>query len=63
MEPISTAFWLGMILAYFLPTAIAATRDVEHLFLITFINLIVGWSGIGWLACVIWAGVAKTEGA
>lgn len=45
-----------MIAAYFFPTVIASFRDLSvglgRFFLL---NLCVGWTGIGWVFCAIWA--------
>lgn len=41
--------------AYFLPTFIAVAMRTRDRGLIFFVNLIAGWSGLGWLGCLFWA--------
>ena len=43
-----------MILLYFLPTVIAAHRG-HRITGILLLNLFFGWTGIGWLAMLLWA--------
>lgn len=42
-------------LFYFLPTWIAMTRNPEHRSAIEFLNLLFGWTILGWIAALIWA--------
>ena len=44
---------------YFLPTIIADKRNVPHSGAICCINLIFGWTVLGWIAALVWA-VAET---
>jgi len=46
---------------YFVPTMIAAMRSVNHGGAIMLINLLLGWTIIGWFAALIWAIVEKPE--
>jgi hypothetical protein len=47
---------LGIMLgAYFLPTILAAIREHPNVVAIGLLNLLVGWTGIGWLAALIWS--------
>ncbi len=45
----------GLTALYWLPWAIAATRHHQSVVAIALINFFVGWTGIGWLATLIWA--------
>jgi TM2 domain-containing membrane protein YozV len=45
--------------AYFLPSIVGAARDYKGAG-IFFVNLLLGWTGIGWLAAFIWACVGRT---
>jgi hypothetical protein len=47
---------------YFLPVIIAAARKTKNRGGIFAINLLFGWTVIGWIACAIWAAGEKTEG-
>ena len=40
---------------YMLPALIANIRNIEHLKALTWINLLLGWTGIGWLITFVWA--------
>ena len=40
---------------YFAPAIVASSRQHPGSTAIWFINFFVGWTGIGWLACLIWA--------
>lgn len=50
-----TILVLLAITLYFLPTIIAYQRDHDSMITIFFIDLFLGWTLLGWLACVIWA--------
>ena len=49
-------FWF---LFYFLPTIVAALRNKRDLTAIILLNLLLGWSVIGWVVALIWA--VKTD--
>ncbi|HTU34542.1 MAG TPA: superinfection immunity protein [Candidatus Acidoferrum sp.] len=52
-------FVLGMILLYFLPAIIAHNkRDFTAIFLV---DLLFGWTVIGWIVALIWACSAETR--
>ncbi|WP_296976347.1 superinfection immunity protein [Thermobacillus sp. ZCTH02-B1] len=40
---------------YFLPAIVAIARDHEHKGVIFLLNLLLGWSFIGWIILLIWA--------
>ncbi len=40
---------------YFLPTIIAAARHAKNLVGILLLNIFVGWTGIGWVATLVWS--------
>jgi len=59
--------FIGMILVfcfivfYFIPGLIAACRDCKSKSWILMINLFFGWSGLAWVACLIWAICGEKE--
>lgn len=53
-------FVLGLIL-YLLPWLIAKGRDMQGTGALLFVNLFFGWSGIGWVACLLWAALGQTK--
>lgn len=44
---------------YLLPAMIASIRNVEHDGAIIAINVVFGWTVLGWMAALIWAVVEK----
>jgi len=44
---------------YFVPTIVAYRRDSDSFGLILLVNIIAGWTLIGWLAILIWAAEGK----
>ncbi|AFU63989.1 immunity to superinfection [Salmonella phage STML-198] len=48
-------------LAYFLPWIIALLRGTKSNVGIFFLNLIFGWTFIGWLVALVWAFVAERK--
>jgi hypothetical protein len=49
------SFILFLVLMYWLPTIIAIVRQVPSVLGIAVFNFLLGWTGIGWLAALIWA--------
>lgn len=43
------------VIIYFLPSFIASGRRHSATFLIFLLNFTLGWTGIVWLICLIWA--------
>lgn len=52
---------MGMILAilifgvYFLPTLVAFLRCHKNKLAIFFLNILLGWTGIGWTVALVWS--------
>jgi hypothetical protein len=56
MDPGFTFVVGGFILTfYFMPTVIASLRHSQHTGTIFIVNLVFGWTVLGWLAALIWA--------
>jgi hypothetical protein len=55
--------WVGAVLTlgYLLPTAIGVQRGRSNAGSIAVVNIVLGWSVIGWLVALIWASVAHSE--
>ncbi len=51
---------LVLIAFYFLPTLIANGRHLPERSGIFFLNLFLGWTGIGWIIALIWAVTAPS---
>lgn len=46
---------LVSLLLYFAPAFVALSRETKHKWVIAVLNLLFGWSLLGWLICLIWA--------
>jgi hypothetical protein len=46
---------LSLVIVYFVPFMIAAARDLDGYVALLVVNALVGWTGIGWVACLVWA--------
>jgi hypothetical protein len=53
---VALAFILSL---YVMPSAIAAVRGHHQLAAIFILNILLGWTIIGWIAALIWAATAK----
>ena len=42
------------VIFYFIPTIISSERKTAHFNMILFINLVFGWTVLGWIAALIW---------
>jgi hypothetical protein len=51
---------LGII--YFLPTVVAGIRSHRQIWAIFALNLLLGWSFIGWAAAMVWALIRSGNG-
>lgn len=49
------------VLLYFIPSFIAFTRDHDSLGWIIFLNIVLGWTGLGWLFCLVWAAFGRRK--
>jgi len=46
---------LVVLSGYFLPTIVAKSRKHHNTMPIFLLNLFLGWTGLGWLAALIWS--------
>ncbi|WP_460116637.1 superinfection immunity protein [Pseudomonas sp. S2_C03] len=63
----SGSAWAGLVLLvagfliYFLPTFVASSRKHVNFTSIFLVNLLLGWTFLGWVAALVWAFSANTE--
>ncbi len=50
--------FLAAVAVYLLPTFIAAARKHPNTVPIFLVNLLAGWTGLGWLIALVWAASA-----
>jgi hypothetical protein len=61
MDFLFVAIIILAICFYFLPTMIASIRHSEHGTGIFWVNLLFGWTVLGWIAALIWAVTERIE--
>ncbi|HEX3860598.1 MAG TPA: superinfection immunity protein [Stellaceae bacterium] len=49
-----------ILVLYMLPTLLAFARDIPRRKLVTVINIILGWTLIGWLVAFLWATLERS---
>lgn len=54
-EVAAVAIWVGLILAYWAPTLVAALRGHRQMGPILVINLLLGWTFVGWVVALAMA--------
>jgi len=50
-----TALWILGVLLYFVPWVVAAARKHNNSPAIFALNLMLGWTVVGWVAALVWA--------
>ena len=50
-------------LAYFLPAVIAFLRGHHQRMAILVLNLLLGWTALGWIVALVWSFTAKRQAA
>jgi uncharacterized membrane protein YqaE (UPF0057 family) len=53
MNASSIGLFVGILVIYFLPTI--AAWETKHISGIMILNLLLGWTVLGWIAALIWA--------
>ena len=47
------------VIIYMLPTLIAFARDIPRRHAVTVVNIVLGWTLVGWFICFLWATLAQ----
>lgn len=55
LKIIEGAVFLGAVMLYLAPSIIADAREREDAFAVTMVNILLGWTVIGWFAALVWA--------
>jgi hypothetical protein len=55
LKIIESAVFLGALVLYFVPAMIADARERKDAFAVTIVNVLLGWTVIGWFAALLWA--------
>jgi hypothetical protein len=58
---LATGYLVIFLVFYFLPTVVAALRRHHNATAICLLNLLLGWTALGWLIALIWSATA-TQG-
>jgi hypothetical protein len=53
--------WIVAALLYFIPAVVAVRRHHRQRLAITVLNVLLGWTLIGWVVALVWACTADTQ--
>ncbi|TZG40657.1 superinfection immunity protein [Halomonas eurihalina] len=54
--------WLAVLVAgYFLPLIIAAWRNMPNAVAISVLNVVAGWTFVGWVVALVWSCLDKPD--
>jgi uncharacterized membrane protein YqaE (UPF0057 family) len=60
-EPMATILIVGAVFLYFVPVVIAMGRGMSSSGMLLFLNIILGWTVLGWFFCILWAATGSTR--
>lgn len=46
---------IALFIAYMLPSILGLALDTPHLLRLALVNLLLAWTVVGWIACLVWA--------
>jgi hypothetical protein len=52
---IGLLLWVIMLGIYLIPTLVAWSQEHHHLYAIAFLNVLSGWTLVGWIGALVWA--------
>ena len=47
--------WAAMLGIYLIPTLVAYSQQHHHVYAIAFLNVLSGWTLLGWIGALVWA--------
>lgn len=50
-----TPFTVIIIIGYFVPALVAYKRGHQNTMAITAVNILLGWTALGWIAALVWS--------
>ena len=53
---------IAVVVAYLIPTVMAISRKHRSVAAIAFVNVVLGWSVVGWLWAMIWSLTGNVHG-
>jgi hypothetical protein len=62
LKIVEIAVYLGVLMLYFTPAMIADARGRKDALPITLVNVLLGWTVIGWFAALVWARHPVSDG-
>ena len=63
VDPYLAGLFIAALIGYFLPTLVATIRHHHQQHAILALNVLLGWTGLGWIAAMIWAFVRRPPAA
>lgn len=63
LTPVSTGVLVVGLGFYFLPTIIAVHRQHRNTLAIAVLNILAGWTFVGWIGAIVWSLLAKPTSA
>jgi hypothetical protein len=60
-EIFAIILFLPALVVYFLPTIIAAVRHVKNMLGIVLLNVLAGWTFVGWVIALVWSIVDQKQ--
>jgi hypothetical protein len=62
MFDMQTAVWtVALAAVYFLPVIVAGLRSHRNIGAIAVLNLLLGWTLLGWIGALIWSATSNTS--
>jgi hypothetical protein len=55
LKIVEGAAFLGALMLYLAPSIVADAREREDAFAVTMVNILLGWTVIGWFGALVWA--------